>query len=290
MKISTILAAAFVLTLTPLPASAKEPAKAPTKTFDLTKVIPCPPQSNIARGEGPDCKQDPEAQKADYQGVLDARKSANDDEIAMAMADAAYPTVAQFLRPIWLRLVNTAPDSCAPAKAILADLDHDAAIAAQGRLKEDEATLNTSLPATMSVLNEVNYAEYRASDKAKDIYNRTRPFATTIPGLPPIEPLADKAYQKHLAKSSPSYPSGHTTFAFTEAAVLSALLPGEKTVLMNRAERYGWHRLVVGVHFPTDVAAGKQSGLLVADAYLKDGAMKPRLDAAAAELRKALCY
>lgn len=290
MKISTILAAAFVLTLTPLPASAKEPAKAPTKSFDLTKVIPCPPQSNIAKGEGPDCKQDPEAQKADYQGVLDARKSANDDEIAMAMADAAYPTVAQFLRPIWLRLVNTAPDSCAPAKAILKDLDHDAAIAAQGRLKEDEAALNTSLPATMSVLNEVNYAEYRASDAAKDVYNRTRPFVVEIPGLPRIEPLTDKAYQKHLAKSSPSYPSGHTTFAFTSAAVLSALMPDETAIIMNRAERYGWHRIVVGVHFPTDVAAGRQSGLLVADAYLNDPAMKDRLAAARAELRKALCY
>ncbi|MEN6544198.1 phosphatase PAP2 family protein [Parvibaculum sp.] len=292
MKTSVLISAAALAALLLAPVSAAHAdmfEKPATKEFDLTKVLPCPPQSNIEKGAGPVCKDNPDAQKADYQGILDARNSANDDEIAVAMADAAYPTVAQLLRPIWLRLVNPTPEACAPAKAILKDMDHDAAIAAQSRLKEDESALRVSLPATAALLGEVNYAEYKASDKAKNIYNRSRPYAVTIDGLPAIAPLADRQYLTRLLKSA-SYPSGHAVFAFTDAAMLSALLPDNAQIIMNRAEHYGWHRVVVGVHFPTDIAAGKQAGLLVANAYLNDPAMKDKLEAARAELRKALCY
>jgi len=292
MKTSALISAAALaaLLLAPVSAASAETFDKPaTKEFDLTKVLPCPPQSNIEKGDGLVCKDNPEAQKTDYQGVLDAQKSANDDEIAVAMADASYPTVAQLLRPIWLRLVNPAPEACAPAKAILNDIDHDAAIAAQSRLKEGESALRTSLPATATLLGEVNYAEYKASDKAKAIYNRQRPYMVKIDGLPAVEPLADKQYLARMSKNA-SYPSGHAVFAFTDAAVLSALLPDNAQIIMSRAERYGWHRVVVGVHFPTDIAAGKQAGLLVANAYLNDPAMKDKLEAARAELRKALCY
>lgn len=297
MKTSALISAAALAALLLAPVSAANAEtfdKPATKEFDLTKVLPCPPQSNIEKGniekgDGPACKDNPEAQRADYQGVLDAQKSASDDEIAVAMADATYPTVAQFLRPIWLRLVNPAPEACAPAKAILKDIDHDVAIATQGRLKEDESAVRTSLPATTTLLGEVNYAEYKASDKAKAIYNRQRPYMVKIDGLPAIEPLADKQYVARMSKSA-SYPSGHAVFAFTDAAVLSALLPDNAQIIMNRAEHYGWHRVVIGVHFPTDIAAGKQAGLLVANAYLNDPMMKDRLEAARAELRTALCY
>ena len=291
MKTSALLSAAILAALlhAPLPTQARDSLPAPTKTFDLTKVLPCPPQSNIAPG-GLTCAQDPAAQKADYQGVLDARNSANDDEIAAAMEDAAFPTLAQFMRPIWMRLANPAPEACTPAKTVLQALDHDRSIAAQRRLKEGESELETALPATVAALKPALYAEYRASDSAKDVYNRTRPYVIRIEGLPAIQPLAEKQYLNRLAKSSPSYPSGHTTFAFTSAAMLAALLPDQAQIIMNRAERYGWHRIVVGVHFPTDVAAGKQAGLLVADAYLNDPTSKPGLEAARAELRKALCY
>ena len=57
--------------------------------------------------------------------------------------------------------------------------------------------------------------------------------------------------------ASPSFPSGHTTFGYTEALVLAILVPERYPQLIVRAAEYGNSRIVVGAHYAVDVIAGR---------------------------------
>ena len=57
--------------------------------------------------------------------------------------------------------------------------------------------------------------------------------------------------------ASPSFPSGHTTFGYTEALVLAILVPERYPQLVVRAAEYGNSRIVVGAHYAVDVIAGR---------------------------------
>ena len=56
---------------------------------------------------------------------------------------------------------------------------------------------------------------------------------------------------------SPSYPSGHATQAYYVAFKLIKLYPGLKTELLELANMISQARIDRGVHFPSDIEAGK---------------------------------
>lgn len=98
---------------------------------------------------------------------------------------------------------------------------------------------------------------FASSALIKEITMRPRPFAV----LPDVSLLVG-------APHSYAFPSGHTTSAF--AAASGALLAANR--LLGRVPVWGWgmlalaatiaySRLYVGVHWPTDVAAGVVLGL-----------------------------
>lgn len=62
--------------------------------------------------------------------------------------------------------------------------------------------------------------------------------------------------------SSASFPSGHTSFAFTAAVTLSLLHPRWYVVLPAAlwASAVGYSRLYIGAHYPSDVLAGAVIG------------------------------
>jgi acid phosphatase (class A) len=119
---------------------------------------------------------------------------------------------------------------------------------------------------------------------AKKHWNRTRPFRqdpvdvklqTDDPGEVP-------------APTSSSYPSGHATDGILFALVLSDLAPQFKDKLIARGIQYGNDRVVLGVHFPSDVAAGRALGQAIY-AVLKDKkAYQDDLAAAKAQFQKEL--
>lgn len=80
--------------------------------------------------------------------------------------------------------------------------------------------------------------------------NRERPFVT----YPEIEQLS--------AGGSPSFPSGHTSDAFSNATSLSLAFP--KWYVIAPAYVYasavGYSRMHLGVHYPSDVIAGAVIG------------------------------
>lgn len=60
------------------------------------------------------------------------------------------------------------------------------------------------------------------------------------------------------AHSNGAYPSGHTACSRVMANVLSDLYPKKKVALEIRANQIAQHRVIAGMHYPHDLAGGRQ--------------------------------
>jgi hypothetical protein len=61
--------------------------------------------------------------------------------------------------------------------------------------------------------------------------------------------------------SSPSFPSGHTTYGYTEGMLFAIMVPSRYTQEVTRAAEYGNNRIVVGAHYAMDVLGGRTVAL-----------------------------
>jgi undecaprenyl-diphosphatase len=66
----------------------------------------------------------------------------------------------------------------------------------------------------------------------------------------------------------PSFPSGHTLYAFMMATLLAFWFPRYKIVFLIIAVMIGWTRIYLGLHYPTDVIAGGILGYAVTKLFL----------------------
>jgi autotransporter-associated beta strand protein len=57
--------------------------------------------------------------------------------------------------------------------------------------------------------------------------------------------------------SSPSFPSGHTTYGYTQSTLLAILVPQRFQQMITRGAEYGNDRIVLGAHYTLDVIAGR---------------------------------
>jgi autotransporter-associated beta strand protein len=57
--------------------------------------------------------------------------------------------------------------------------------------------------------------------------------------------------------NSPSFPSGHTTYGYTESLLLALLVPQRFQQMIVRGAEYGNGRIVIGAHYAMDVLAGR---------------------------------
>ena len=133
-------------------------------------------------------------------------------------------------------------------------------------------------PKTFALLRRVAQEGAVLSRKAKARWARPRPFVVDprIPVLTARRP------------NNPAYPSGHTIFAYEMAIVLGAMVPAKRDELLARAAAYGRSRIIVGVHFQTDIDTGRIAGTAIAAMLLESARFQPDLAAATAELRQAL--
>ena len=97
------------------------------------------------------------------------------------------------------------------------------------------------------LLDRVTQLGSTISGDFKQEYHRPRPYNENSE----IKPCADKP------KGATSYPSTHATNAALDACVLGRLFPSEADQLASYGKHLGNLRAIVGVHHPTDVAAGQ---------------------------------
>jgi len=135
----------------------------------------------------------------------------------------------------------------------------------------------SELPQTTELFRKIGDDETWAAGSAKDIFKRPRPHLLE----PRLQPLIQKP-------SSYSYPSGHAAWGFVVGLVLSDMLPEKRPEIMARAREYANNRVVVGVHYPSDVEAGLQSGTALATALFSSVSFRADEAAAKKELRAAL--
>jgi acid phosphatase (class A) len=62
---------------------------------------------------------------------------------------------------------------------------------------------------------------------------------------------------------TPSYPSGHSAYAYILASILGDLYPIHRTSFSSISEKVGWARKVQGVHYQTDIDAARKLTTIV---------------------------
>ena len=90
-----------------------------------------------------------------------------------------------------------------------------------------------------------------------------------------------------VQKRRGSYPSGHAAFAAASAIVLAQLLPEKRDAIFTQARTFAENRILLGLHYPSDVASGWTAGTLAVYVMMQDAAFRRDYAAAAAELRRA---
>ena len=133
------------------------------------------------------------------------------------------------------------------------------------------------LPLVDAFFKRVFRSEGAANNPVKQYFNRPRPFQ--------YSDLVKPAIKLSL---SGAYPSGHTTSGTLAGIVLSNMLPEKRREIMLRAWEYGNNRLVGGMHFRSDIEAGRIAGSVIAQSIASHEDFKREFTAARAELRAAL--
>ena len=135
------------------------------------------------------------------------------------------------------------------------------------------------LPATAKVMAEVMNDQEIAATRAKAYFKRPRPWK--------LDPTIQGCDYKPSANPLTSYPSGHTIVGFSLGVVLADLMPNRASDILQRAQEYGYNRLVCGLHFRSDTIASQTLGTAVGVEILHSPKMQADLDAARAELKAA---
>lgn len=116
-----------------------------------------------------------------------------------------------------------------------------------------------------------------ATYAAKNRYNRPRPFVQLR------EASCTPAEEPALSRDG-SYPSGHAALGWAWGLVLSEIAPSRREPLLRRAYSFGQSRVACGVHWASDVEAGRVVGAAAVSALRQDERFQAQLALARQEV------
>lgn len=217
--------------------------------------------------------------------------------LALVLAGPVLAAGPDYIRPDQVDLIRILPPAPAPGSATTQEdfrilLDYQKArtpaqvAAANEDVKRHPARFSevvgtdlskSAAPITDEVLDHAWKQAYALVSATKQYWNRQRPYLAN-PEIHLVLPAEDTA----------SYPSGHATYGMFMAILLANMVPERAGIIMERGREYGIERLIGGVHYPSDVEAGRITGSVLAAEVLGNAAFKADLARAAAEVRTAL--
>ncbi len=135
--------------------------------------------------------------------------------------------------------------------------------------------VESRLPKTWAFFRQVMRESKDITARPKEFWKRPRPYLTDS-SIKPFKP--EKSY---------AYPSGHAAGGTEYAILLAELIPEHKAEILRTGQGIGWHRVVAGVHHPSDVLAGRVLGQRVAQQLLASPAVQLKLMELRAEIAAA---
>jgi acid phosphatase (class A) len=133
-------------------------------------------------------------------------------------------------------------------------------------------------PAVARLLHRIELDVRTVGTPPKDHYNRRRPM------LDDDQPIC--VARETWMKTNASYPSGHAMTGWAWGLVLSELAPGKTDGLMAAGKTIGDSRVICGVHFQSDVEAGRVLGAAMVARLHADPQFQADLARARAELTR----
>ena len=113
-----------------------------------------------------------------------------------------------------------------------------------------------STPNLYSLLQRSIIDAGKSTAPAKEKYDRPRPFVVYD------EPTCVKSDEAML-RGNGSFPSGHASLGWAWALILAELVPQRADAILARGYEFGQSRVICGVHWQTDVDAGRMIGSAV---------------------------
>jgi acid phosphatase (class A) len=134
-----------------------------------------------------------------------------------------------------------------------------------------------ALPKTAELFERLVATNNAVVNPARASFGRTRPHMVSDLIRPVVK-----------LSSSGSWPSPHASLGILMGIVLGDMIPEKRAVIMGRAWTYAENRMVVGMHYPSDVEMGRIAGSVIAAFAMKQPNFTADFRAAKTELRARL--
>jgi acid phosphatase (class A) len=136
-----------------------------------------------------------------------------------------------------------------------------------------------ALPWTYRLLQRIELDARTVGTPPKDHFNRTRPL------IGDDRPVCIRREAWMITNAS--YPSGHAMAGWAWGLVLGELVPAKASGLLEAGREIGESRVICGVHYQSDVEAGRMLGAAMVAREHANAAFRADFAAAKAELAKA---
>lgn len=127
-----------------------------------------------------------------------------------------------------------------------------------------------------------------STSEAKKHFDYKRPFLIPANSIHLVPDSAVVNDNHPYTADGGSFPSGHTNAGYTDALLMAQMLPERFVPLVDRGARYGYSRIVLGVHYPLDVMGSRMVAQRNVAHYLNDPTYRKLFDSAKQQLRTAL--